>query len=264
MVKRQNTIVPNKFKRRGAHGNPWGEEEWDQLIRWRHYPISELADAFERPEANIRAALNGINQTYSKSIPIKKKTIIDEVNNRNIKKLVHITDIRNAANIDKYGLLLIQELNEKRIKYYKNDLKRFDPVPNGICTSISNVNPWLVRSYESKKSHKNIQWVVIEISPSILADHQCQFFDTNAANGKFRNSRSLSTLSDFEHMFSETIINKSGPKEREYRQKINEPTCDQAEIIFEQSIARNKILGIKDHNHGKYLFQDQYRDYDSF
>ncbi|MDC0453768.1 DUF4433 domain-containing protein [Gammaproteobacteria bacterium] len=241
-------FFPAKLRRRSECGGPWTEDEWISLIDMHSNNVSleDIANNLSRTVITIRFAIKEIPSNLHNhkkvSLQSKQEKIIQFISDRNIKKLIHFTDIRNIKNIRQNGLLSVNYLKKRNLDYFYNDSYRFDGY-KGICLSITNPNMHLIRSYSAR--NRNIKWAKIEIDPSILRSLECLFFDTNAAFSKFKDysKNDLSNFSSLRGMFSEKVENKSGILERENK-KSNETTCEQAEVIVKDYIPINKIIKV--------------------
>ncbi len=170
------------------------------------------------------------------------KKVLDQ---RKITKLIHVTSSDNIDSIKKNGILSIETLNNKKMKYDKNDFLRLDGFPNAISLSVENPNMYLF-SYFSK-IYPNKKYKIIEIDPKILYEIKEDgkevkriYSDYNAASHFARKS-----YYNFEIMYQEMIRKRRVPHDRKNK-KESEPTSNQAEILFFSSIPQKYILNIKD------------------
>ena len=164
------------------------------------------------------------------------------IKSRNIEKLIHFTDARNIKSIQKNGLISVDTLNKKKMHYYNCDDKRLDGITHGISISITNRNDYLFNAYHKRQKR---EWIEIELDPYLLCKANCYFFDTNAANNKFKNRHSeLENVGALQSMFSDEVIIQNGRTIKRINQNINETTCSQAEIIVKYKIPKSKIIKI--------------------
>jgi len=157
------------------------------------------------------------------------------IQDRKIKKLLHFTRQENIKHIEKHGILSVKKLKEKNIPFKCNDLERWDGLPNFISVSISKINHYLLRQFQQR--NEMAKWFLIELSPDFITSKKCYFFNSNAANSKFKNipKNQLSTPEAFEGMFSNQILYKDRIFTRNGIKK-NQPTDIQAEICVEEHI----------------------------
>jgi len=237
-TKKTTKKITGKLNKPRNHGKPWTKnlkEEVIDLYKQGH-SINKISQRFERTSTSIE-------------LTIRENEILDIISMRNIKKLFHFTDARNIETIKKYGILPITRLNEKDIKYYANDLNRFDGQTGGISLSISSRNHGLLKRYHERNPRS---WVEIEISPEVAATRNCLFYDYNAADSKFRNNLEFSedylqSPNAFSSMFSDRVESSKYSFNREDKKPF-EPTSPQAEIIVRWLIPKSKILNFKEIN----------------
>lgn len=172
----------------------------------------------------------------------QEKTIQDTIKDRQITKLIHVTDKDNVVSIKKYGLLPVTDLKSKKISYSFNDNQRLDFFTDAVCLSVTSYNKFLFNSFQEK--FKTRKYVVLEIDPKILYDTNIKklFFDYNAAASTAECSRT-----NMEIMFKDELFIKSADiiKTRDDKAK-NEPTSCQAEILYFGKINPKYILNIYD------------------
>lgn len=176
----------------------------------------------------------------SEQLAIKK--YIEE---RNIKYLVHFTNIKNIPTIKKYGLLSVNLLNKNNIEFSRNDFNRFDNYPDGISISITHINESLYNKFRIQ--NKLSEYVIIKIDPSILylEPNKRIYCQTNAAT---TNGKKGESLIDFKEMFAEFVSYENTSGYHEFNRKylsINETTDSQAEILWFDNVPL-KYLCIND------------------
>ena len=217
------------------HGKPWEEKDQKELKKLYDdgETLLDLAKKYKRTKTSIE-------------LTIRKLEILNIIEERNIEKFIHFTDIRNMPTIEKYGILSIPRLKHQQIPFHGNDKLRLDDEENGISVSITSRNTHLLKSYEEKESRT---WAEIEIDPTIAASGHCLFFDSNAASRhtKYKNKseKDLQSTEAFMGIFAEEVTNSSGQTFTRKYKKTNEPTDDQAEIIVKFIIPKSKILNWK-------------------
>ena len=168
---------------------------------------------------------------------------------RNIKYLIHFTDSKNVESIKRHGILSVQQLMNRGIAFSRNDLGRYDNMPDYISLSITNPNEELLSSFRKKGSILDAKFIYIDASILYLETTDRRYCYTNAAN---RNCKSGNSLYYLKNMFSDTLTYQV-PSTGIYRtfnrfeekRRSNEPTDPQAEILFNRKIDPKYILDIK-------------------
>lgn len=122
-----------------------------------------------------------------------------EINDRNIKSVYHFTSIENAISILNRGIHCKTLLEKNKNIYLKNDELRLDGLPQYISLSISYPNYKMLYKYNSKP---DVRMFIIELSPSILFRPENRFYETNAANGVFKDNYRSNSIEDFQRMFT--------------------------------------------------------------
>tara|TARA_B100000242_G_scaffold256863_1_gene200449 strand:+ start:461 stop:1162 length:702 start_codon:yes stop_codon:yes gene_type:complete len=218
------------------HGKPWSTELKKNLMDLYHkgHDLDSLARKFKRTSLSVE-------------LTIRKIKISNFLKERKIEKLIHFTDLRNLESIKKYGLLPVERLKKKKIKYFFNDKNRLDNQLGGISLSVTKRNDHLLKAFDNREKR---DWVEIELDPEVASTRNCFFYFTNAANAVFKNT-SNEKLSSFEYlelMFNEYITpHPNSPRSKTYTRtykKINETTDEQAEIIANWIVPKTKILKI--------------------
>ncbi|WNK22483.1 DarT ssDNA thymidine ADP-ribosyltransferase family protein [Providencia hangzhouensis] len=127
------------------------------------------------------------------------------VQERNITKLFHFTHSDNLSSIIQRGLKSKKELDDEKIAHNHNDDKRLDGHTNAICLSISYPNAKMFYKYRQEKQG---DWILLEISPTILWDKDCAFYPTNAASNNVRMNKVslMQGVSAFNAMFEDSIF----------------------------------------------------------
>ncbi len=141
----------------------------------------------------------------------KRNNYRNVIAEREIKELIHFTNIKNIRTIKEYGILPRSIVDKKLPNAIVNDTNRFDGYRNAVCLSVSFPNYKMFYKYQ--KENEGHSWAVISLKPELLADFGIKyfyFFPENAA----KNSSSRCT---FDEMFG----NSSGC----------EPENPQAEIL---------------------------------
>ena len=212
------------------HGKKWSIHDRNRIFELHKHghSFSEIAREFERTPASIELQLREI-------------FIQNNITRRNIKHLKHFTDKRNLPSIQKYGILPIEKIIDRKIEHYSNDDQRLDKFKHGSCFSITNINKYLLNSYKSRFPER--EWIEIVVDAEILCKSRCFYFSSNAAKNVFttlRDDYDLCTPKAFEAMFAQSI--PSSPFASRAGKALNETTCVQAEVIILGTIAKSRIL----------------------
>lgn len=196
-----------------------------------------------------------------KEILSRAKEIREFCLDRDIKEVVHFTHKANLENILTYGLLSRDELNRRNIKYKITDFYRIDEMMDGICLSISFPNYKYLYSLRMRSKAYYWNLVVISLKSEILWELPCLFFDTNAANERFREFRSverrkkLMGVEALKRLFAEKVLYRDGSvKDRDPKLPKNYTTDPQAEVICLYSIPIDYIQKIYHHKRDKKIY----------
>ena len=154
--------------------------------------------------------------------------------------------MRNLNSIKKLGILPIERLKEKHIKYYYNDESRLDAQLGGSSVSITSLNIHLLRTFQRRNKRR---WAEIEINPNVVARRNCFFYSCNAASSIFKGAPEeyLSSYDALTSMFAETVTSSTRTFKRKNK-KPNQTTDDQAEIIVKWMIPKSQLLGWREIN----------------
>ena len=121
------------------------------------------------------------------------------ISSRNIKELIHFTNISNIETIVRYGILPRNIVDQEIPEALVNDMDRFDNYRNATCLSVSFPNYKMFYRYQNEDP--DTKWVVISLSPGLLIDLAIRhffFFKENAAKND-------SLRCSFEEMFGNSI-----------------------------------------------------------
>lgn len=153
---------------------------------------------------------------------------------KNVKYLVHFTEISNLESIMTNGLLSINSMDNDNIKYNNNDLFRFEGYPNSISLSIDFPNYQMFFKYRKQKN-----MVLLLLKPQLILEKECLYFYKNAASSEFRNNNIniQNSIENFEKMYAQSIDNI----QRSPLIPNNYTTHPQAEILCLNSIEPSYI-----------------------
>jgi hypothetical protein len=161
--------------------------------------------------------------------------IMEAIEDRGIEEIIHFTRIENIESIITNGILSRNKAKEKSIRIIASDTDRFDNFLDYISTSISFPN---YKMFFTKREQEISEWAVIKISPSILYEKDCKFFNDNAASNK------STQIEDINEIFEENIEIKGKIKERQPYINRNMPTNPQAEVLVKDEIEVGYIKSI--------------------
>lgn len=170
---------------------------------------------------------------------MSRKEIKEFVQELAIPYLVHFTHISNLENIFEYGLLSRDAVDERIKDAVTNDADRHDKRTYTVSASIAHPNDLMFYKYRDVDD----DWVVIAIKRRVLWSGNCMFFKHNAADG------TMSCLKDDEvkgvkalRVLYEELI---GFDSREEQGLLPyDPTDRQAEVLIENGVAVDNLLGV--------------------
>ena len=167
---------------------------------------------------------------------------------RNIKYLVHFTDISNADSIKKYGLLSNDELIKRGIPFKRNDENRFDGNTDYISLSITNMNKLVYSSYKNTGRIGNTCLVFIDAKVLYEEINVKRIYCDKNASATACNKGS--NFKDLENMFVDSMSYSTTSNYYIYNRiddyrNLNETTDPQAEIQFNKSIDKKYIVKIE-------------------
>lgn len=162
------------------------------------------------------------------------------VEERGILFLAHFTRIENLAGIVEKGLVPKTFVSSDSLH---NDAMRLDGFPEASSLSVSFPNYLMFYRYRCLQPDSN--WAVLRLATNVLVDIPCLFFQTNAANGRFRNASDdalghMMGLDGLSSMFLDDPIST-----REERGLLDHETTDpQAEVLAFSTVDPEKIGAI--------------------
>lgn len=165
--------------------------------------------------------------------------IIDEIQNRNIKRLCHFTRSNKLLHImrSEDGIIANTFLDDQIEILEKNDSLRLDGKEDYVCCSVQYPNTWYLDKIKDNDPLFK-EWVILFIDPMLMLDSDTLFCHRNAASDRGNNLRS-----GFVGMFE----NRVQGQRLMYRSK-NMPACsptdDQAEVLIYKNIPRSSIQAI--------------------
>lgn len=202
--------------------------------------------------------INGIQKVYYESGELKEEIFDEEtpqtnyypeikrfLEERGIEYLVHFTDMANISSIKRNGLLSRAFLQRRGMGFRFNDNVRLDDSLDYISLSITNHNKDVYQSFVKKGSIQRGAFIYIDASILYKESNDRLYCVTNAASAKCPKGR---TLSDLERMFDDVVYFKANGIEQQkvrYDKADNEPTYEQAEILYQGSIDPKYIIRIE-------------------
>jgi hypothetical protein len=163
------------------------------------------------------------------SLDEEKNIIKNYITSHGINYLVHFTNISNIKSILDYGLLSVDALKQKSIKYECNDKQRLDKKTDCICCSVEFPNFKFM--YTMKNNHYE-NFVIVVIDVKVLLEKECFCSSTNAAANYGRN---IMPINKFEELFK-------GNRSDDFRSCY--PTDVQSEILVKDIIETRYIKKI--------------------
>ena len=141
-----------------------------------------------------------------------------------------------------------------------NDNVRLDDSLDYISLSITNHNKDVYQSFVKKGSIQRGAFIYIDASILYKESNDRLYCVTNAASAKCPKGR---TLLDLEQMFDDVVYFKANGIEQQkvrYNKADNEPTHEQAEILYQGSIDPKYIIRIEYSSQS--LMNDDFDDLD--
>lgn len=186
-------------------------------------------------------------------MPTKAEKIQQFCNQRGITSLFHFTHVNNLDSIIHNGLLSRSELNRRNMRYWYQDEYRLDEQLSAISVSISFPNYKMF--YSIRKSDPDSEYVVIELSASILWELDCAFCFTNAAN------YAIKKIPLMDRKNTESLEKMFTPQRRHPCLPPNCPTDPQAEVLVLQSIPTERYIQKVYYERGSRVIQSLRRKY---
>lgn len=163
----------------------------------------------------------------NRGVALKKlhqSTIKEIIKEKEIKELVHFTNMKNLKSILDNGICSQEYMNREKILYVQNDFTRYDDEYDYISVSLSFPN---YKMLYNKKNESKSSYIILSLTPEILLEKECLFLPTNASHHKFRGK--LKEYSSFKH-FAELFDNSNLDFPKNY---AKDP---QAEILIKELI----------------------------
>lgn len=160
---------------------------------------------------------------------------------RGVTRLCHFTKLQSLTHIITSGNGILASSSIRQDTKNVNDTARYDGELDFVCCSVQYPNSWFLK--KSIQNNSDIifkDWVVLYIELSILKYKNAKFCPCNASRsrGAFINGN----MNDIESIFAASVSTFAYP--RSPRMLFSCPTDGQAEILIEDSIPREYIIGI--------------------
>lgn len=167
----------------------------------------------------------------------KTNEIQNEIKNRGITRLCHMTTMENQLSIleEDTGILADDYINEEKLN--RNDLDRLDGRTDYISTSMQYPNVWYL-NYRRKISSASKDWAIIFIDSDICGINNTLFSPVNAA--KAYGAYLSIGASALKTSFSEVVNGRVRPT----NMFSCCPTDDQAEVMIYKEIPVEYFMGI--------------------
>lgn len=173
--------------------------------------------------------------------------IIQTIEKRKIKFLIHFTRVKNLESILTKGFLPRKYLTEQKISFCYNDKLRLDKNENATCFSIEYPNEFLLKGFQ--KEYNEDDWVIIQLDVQrIFNTHKGNKYYVNknagGATSWLKDPRAKTSFA-FDRMFTEENLDSRHPYTRaEKKLKAYLPTNPQAEILIDGNISPECIKKI--------------------
>lgn len=154
------------------------------------------------------------NEIYDGPSEVADKSgILEVIEKRNIKYLIHFTRCENIEKICSDGLLPVKDtITGIDNEITRNDFKRLDHRLNHISLSVTKPNIKLMH----RENFINISFAFIILDPNLLKCHPALFFPKNAAKSEYQNvdfhDEKKNSGTAFEKIFCTNDIQSPEPK----------------------------------------------------
>lgn len=221
------------------------EQLWDSIIS----DNKSLKDIEHTPltssQEKLVELLDKRLSEYAKNTFYTKYEIEQIMGSRGIKYLCHFTPINNLESILNNGLYPRDYIDENLPDTIWTDADRLEGMRNGVCLSLSFPNDQMF--YSKRMQREDIEsWAVIILDARrVISNHNCAFFQTNAAFADYRNTPLSNFMNNrsFSSLFDSEVENRNGILRRESYLTDKHPTDVQAEVIVFDHIPPDAIVG---------------------
>ena len=182
---------------------------------------------------------------------IETSIIREIIKKREVDYLYHFTRVDNLKSIFSEGLLSVDRLRNRGIKYHANDSERRDGHTDSVCLSVGFPNYLMFYNCRMKPENYGAKWVVLRINPYLLCDenNKCLYAWTNASSSHLDYFWGDFAFEDnFEILFTDNDRFEDWPRRYELEQtpffKPCYTTDPQAEILVKDRILSADILTV--------------------
>jgi len=189
-------------------------------------PNTDIAST-ETPLFRAKPILTGKQSSTHWARSNEIRALVEELE---IPRLVHFTRCENLESIVRYGLHSVATGDALGLSMFRNDTLRLDNQLDGISLSIGFPNYRMF--YKYRKKEPSTEWAVLSLSPEILWEKQCGFYQHNAADSRMRYRRRQAARlpQSFRDMFD------AQNSHRDERLYSYDPTDAQAEVLVYEPI----------------------------
>ena len=160
---------------------------------------------------------------------------------RKITALYHFTSIHNVISVFNSGILGLDDLRARGIKFKASDENRRDPIANGICISLTKANDYML----SSKLSQGYQMALLELKPAQEILSKFCFLASPGNFGRWdHKNRILSWPEKYCGGFGLTGLFLNEELRNKYELLSSQPTDPQSELIFLDSIPPQYIVRV--------------------
>jgi len=225
------------------------------------FNVNTLNNTIYGFDTNAQIKISGFQKNIKKNViqSARIRAIREILRKRDIKYLVHFTRAENLSSIEKYGLLPLDELENKKIAYIQNDEKRLDHT-KAICMTITRPN-WPLFQKFRHDANNTADWVALKLDAvKVLTECECRFCPVNAATdgGAHIQWKLTDNADDFDRLFKRKDSVENFLPE-------NWTTDPQAEVLVISSIPKEFITDfILNPTYNQILATEKYVTSDSY
>lgn len=225
-----------KYKLKDYHG---AITDFVQAIAYK--PDSSVMENIQELERVISEAKSKLISSQLPSFSDRQIKIQNISQERGIENLIHFTHIENLNSILSDGLIPRTTLERDRKSFSSNDDLRLDGYQSSISLSVSFPNYGMFYKYRSRSNEKTVDWVVLELDPSILWKLESAFCYKNAASGEMTK---ISVNERKQPEYLHKMFDDNGQNRQDLNLYDNNPTDPQAEVLCFGSISPEYIKGV--------------------
>ena len=194
----ENLLQKIKYKPRKLR-----EMNWSKIVNEKRTDAIALEKQIQKyRKRNVYCPISYQKFLYEKyGVKYENIEIIKKIDEREIVRYVHFTNVENLDSIFREGLVPVEQLREREIEYVGNDSVRWDNRLDTVSLSVSEPNYQMF--YRYKNNNPGSKWVVISYNAKLVADMDCAYFASNAASSLYLDQgwKEHTLLKSFESMF---------------------------------------------------------------